>query len=149
LAGRLAASGRDAAWVVDTLRLLADGNFLYAQQALDGVAGAVLEIGDLGHLPPGLTDQFEWFFGRQFGASGRWSTVKPLLEVLVAAQEPLGERELAAGTGLDPDTTLAQAIQATAAYVRATEDDPPGRELYHRSLVEWLTDPKRKGATYR
>src|SRR6266568_3263211 len=148
LAQKLAASGHDQAWAVMALGAVAKGNFLYARQALDGIATNALGFDDVGKLPPGLSGQFQWFFERQFGTGERWSLVRPLFESLVAAREPIGSRELQAGTGLPADSDLPRAIDAAASYLRTTQDEPPRHELYHRSLLEWLTDTKRAGKAF-
>ena len=62
-----------------------------------------------------------------------------MLEVVVAAAEPLTAAELAAATGLDPEDELpARCCDRLAAYL----PDRDGRyALYHKSLADWLTDP--------
>jgi hypothetical protein len=139
LASKVAASGIGPARLVATLGTAAAGNFLYAQQALDGVRDGKLTFAELGTLPSGLSEQYEWFFKRQFGPGSEWPAIKPIFEVLVAAREPIGEHEIAIATGLGIDTDLPPALDAIASYLRVTDDAPVTRQLFHRSLIEWLT----------
>ena len=147
LDGMLVESGQTTDAVVATLAAAAHGNFLYAQQALDAVQNRVIELCQVGQLPPTLERQFAWFFERQFAADG-WAPVAPVLETLVAAQEPIGESDLAPATGLETATQLPRALASLAPYLRATDDDPPRYEIFHRSLTEWLTARKRRGKPF-
>jgi hypothetical protein len=138
----------DVGRVASSLAATAVGNFLYAQQALDAVERGVLPVAELGQLPPGLRQQYEWFFTRQFGSPDAWAFVRPVFEALVAAQEPVTDDILAAASGLDVDDTLPRVLADIAPYLRVSDEKPVRRELFHRSLTEWLTDPDRKGRVF-
>src|SRR5262245_45100221 len=104
LASKVAAGAATPAALLATLGTAAAGNFLYAQQALDGVRDGKLTFAELGQLPSGLSEQYEWFFKRQFDQGAKWAAIKPIFEVLVAAREPIAAHEIAIATGLDVDT---------------------------------------------
>jgi len=75
----------------------------------------------------------------------RFEPARRVLEVDVAAAEPLTELQVAAATGLNSEEALPRALRSLAAFV-------PGRdgryEPYHKSLVDWLTHPDRRGTLY-
>ena len=120
LAALVAASQHKAAWAAKKIGDAAEGNFLYAEQALEALSQRLLTMDELGSasLPPGLTRQYRLFFGRRFGTEAAWQAVQPLLAVLAAAQAPLAMAELSAATGLAVGAVLSQRLAALGAYVR-------------------------------
>jgi hypothetical protein len=148
LAELLEQSGKSQHWVVTTLAAIAQGNFLYARQTLEAIERNLIGFSDIGQLPPGLKQQYLWFFGRQFVDAGSWTAVESLLEVLVAAQEPIGEPDLSAASGLEREVALPRALKSIGQYLRGGSEMPPMWDLFHRSLIEWLTDAKRRGKPY-
>jgi hypothetical protein len=149
LAAKVAASGRKTAWAAKKIGDAAEGNFLYAEQAIEALAQGLLDIDELGTrtLPPGLTQQYRLFFGRRF-TNTVWDTVRPLFAVLVAAQEPVGTGELAAATGLDAGKGLSRRLVGLGAYVRQIAGTPRRYVIFHRSLAEWLTGDEEQGGQY-
>jgi hypothetical protein len=145
LAERLAQSRRTADEVIRLLREKSDGNFLYAQQALLGIERDLYTFQQLDKLPPGLNGLYLDFFTRHFPDAAGFAPARQVLQVVVAAEEPLTEAQIAAATGLDTEEELAQVLLTLAAYL------PPhdGRfELYHKSLADWLTAPEHRGKTH-
>ncbi len=149
LAAKVTASGRKIGWAARKIGDAAEGNFLYAEQALEALAQGLLDVDELGTrtLPPGLTKQYRLFFGRRFTAVA-WETVRPLFAVLVAAQEPVGTSELAAATGLDAGKVLSRRLAGLGAYVRQIAGSPPRYVIFHRSLAEWLTGDEEQGGKF-
>ena len=150
LAAKVEASGHTAAWAAKKIGDAAEGNFLYAEQALAALAQGLLAVDELGvkTLPPGLTRQYRLFFGRRFATDAAWEAVRPLFAVLVAAQEPLAAGDLAAATGLAPGQPLARALAAIGAYVRVVGRAAPRHFIFHRSLLEWLTGAEEQGGRF-
>lgn len=145
----LAASGRSENDVARLVRKGARGNFLYARHALDALELPGTDIDDLDALPPGLANQYEWFFDRQFPTEAVFAPVRELLQTLVVTQRPLDEDELELLTDLDRETQLATALRTLSAYVAPEEDDDIVRyRIFHRSLSDWLTKPSRRGALH-
>lgn len=116
-----------------------DGNFLYVQQALEGIKSGIFQVDRLDLLPPGLNSLYLRWFQWQFPDEAAYAPVRQLLEVVVAACAPLGKAQLAEATGLDADDQLPPVLARLSAYV-------PERSgtygLYHQSLGEWLTGPE-------
>ena len=141
LAERLAASRVPLHEVQRRLREKGDGNFLYITQALNGIERDNYQFDRLEDLPQGLTHLYEEFFARHFGRSPSTETYGPtrqVLEVVVAAQEPLHEHQLAAATGLDGDYELPALLRHLATFLPERDGR---RVLYHKSMADWLTDP--------
>jgi hypothetical protein len=141
LASRLAASGRPADAVRHELAASAAGNFLYAQQVLLGVERDVFRFDNLVALPPGLAGIYDAFFERLFPDAASYAPSRRVLEVVVAAGQPLTGEQIARTAGLEPDYELPRMLRLLASYL-------PERDgtyaLYHRSLAEWLADSNGK-----
>ncbi len=147
-APKLAAGGATAAKIATDLVSRAQGNFLYVQKALDAVASGLVTLDELPLLPPGLHDQFQWFFERQFPSDARWQPVRRLFEVLVAAQDQLTVADLATALRLSAPAATAQLLLAATSFLRPSLEQPPRYALFHKALADWLTDPARQGAKY-
>ena len=124
LAERLAAGKQSAAAVARTLLEHSAGNFLYVQQALQGIERDTCTFDDLHALPPGLYGLYRGFFERQFPDEASFGHARTVLEVVVAAPEPLTERLLAETTGLAPEHDLPAALRAAGCLPAP----PPGRQ---------------------
>src|SRR5690606_25128308 len=98
-------------------------------------------------LPPGLTKQYVLFFRRRF-TDAAWASARPLFAVLVAAQEPLGTKDLATATGIRAGPTLSRQLAKLGAYVHELAGAPPRYAIFHRSLSEWLTGEAEQGGTF-
>ncbi len=166
LAALVEASQHKGPWAAKKIGDAAEGNFLYAEQALAALTQGLVAIDELGSqtLPPGLTRQYRLFFGRRFTTDTAWQAVQPLLAVLAAAQAPLAAAELAAATGLAAGPALSQRLAALGAYVREFAGSPqqqaphqaphqashqaPRHALFHRSLLDWLTGDDEQGGRF-
>ena len=150
LAGRLHDRGTTAAEVERLLVSKSEGNFLYVRQALDAVGDEADPLACLERLPPGLYGLYQHFFNRHFPDEGRYEKPKRVLQAVVAAQEPLTERQLAAVTGLDDEDELPAVLRTLSAYlpVRKGSGGEEHRSVYHKSLADWLSDPELRGSTY-
>jgi hypothetical protein len=124
--------------IIRRLRQKSDGNFLWVQQALLGIERGEFTLDRLDDLPPGLPGLYRSFFERHFPDDASYAPARTLLEVVVAAAEPLAADQLASATGLEPDYELPRILGQLAAYL--TER---GRYVaYHKSLIDWLTAPE-------
>jgi WD40 repeat protein len=85
---------------------------------------------------PGL---YRSFFERHFADDASYAPARTLLEVVVAAAEPLAADQLASASGLDPDYELPRILGQLASYLPERD----GRyAAYHKSLIDWLTAPE-------
>jgi WD40 repeat protein len=145
LVKKVTAAGIAAADFTRRLCANAEGNFLYVQLALQGIEREQCSGANLLGLPPGLDPLYSFIFEREFPDAERFQPVRSLLESMTAAREPLTEEELAAASGLDVEDELPRLLRQLAVYLPCRE----GRyALYHKSLCDWLTDPKRRGEVY-
>jgi len=142
---RLTRSGVAANAAIRTLRGLSEGNFLWVQQALLGIERDLYRFDRLQDLPPGLKGLYFDFFQRRFPDEARYDAPRQVLQVVVAAAEPLTEAELARATGLDTEEVLPGALRDLAAFLPERD----GRfVLYHKSIADWLTDPENRGTLH-
>jgi hypothetical protein len=131
------ASGRQADAVAESFLTSSAGNFLVVSTTLRAVRGRQLTLEQAETLPPELDVRYRMFFDRMFKDAGvDYKPSRGLLEVVLAAKEPLRRSELAALTGLDEDYELGELLDRLAAFVPVRE----GRHaLFHKSLADWLT----------
>jgi hypothetical protein len=143
--------------IVDALVQSSGGIFLYVRYALDEIeappndkGARTFSLDHLDQLPAGLPGMYEKFFQRQFGKKGeQYSEVKPILEVICAAREPLEERILSTAAGLDQFSEFPERWRMVAQYLpaRGGDDGENGEKTYapfHKSLTDWLTDEKTR-----
>jgi WD40 repeat protein len=143
----------DPAHQAQALSVLMDasaGNFLYVRQLREAVRQGVLPVEQLvrpAGVPRGLAGLYERWFQQRFGAPGTYErTVRPLLELLLAAREPLPADLASAALGWDV-YTRARAIE-TLGTLAATEDDTATLRLFHKSLRDWLADLSLAGHAF-
>ncbi len=97
LAEKVIASGLSPSSIVELLKRKSAGNFLYVKQAIEGVKVGNYQLAQLSDLPAGLYGLYRAFFAREFPnpdddslpESQNYSLTRTLLEVIIAAQEPL------------------------------------------------------------
>ncbi|HEY3499852.1 MAG TPA: TIR domain-containing protein, partial [Polyangiaceae bacterium] len=145
LDARLREAGVSAPDVETKLSTLAAGNFLYASQVLDEIAGQMYAVTDLDKLPPTLKQKYTWFFARQFPTQGDFAPLRELLEVVVAAETALPHADLARALRKRPEQ-LEPVLARLASFIRT--EPGPAYAVFHKSMVEWLTDPARAGQTH-
>jgi tetratricopeptide (TPR) repeat protein len=137
LAERLVASRRGAAEVQAELADKAAGNFLYAQQVLLGVELDYFGFDRLHALPPGLAGIYDAFFERLYPDEASYGPARRVLEVVVAAAQPLTAAQIAAAVQPQDDYEVPGVLRRLASYLPQQD----GRHaVYHRSLEDWLRD---------
>lgn len=137
LAERLAASRVPLATVQQKLRAKADGNFLYVSQALQDIERDNYAFSRLDELPQGLNQWYEAWFARKFpNPKEDFVDARKVLEVILAAQEPLTGDQITRAATLDPHYEFAATARQLASLLMRHE----GRySLFHKSIAEWLT----------
>jgi WD40 repeat protein len=142
LAERLENHGIAPEAVIRRLRHKSEGNFLWVQQMLRSIGHDDGTLDRLDDLPSGLVGLYRLFFERHFPDEADYNSARRLLEVVVAAYEPLNADQIACAAGLDADYELPRLLGLLAAYLLERD----GRYVfYHKSLADWLTAP----ATFR
>lgn len=149
LAGKLVESHMPLETVISILSERSHGNFLYAEEALKGVLHGHNSFNALMELPPGLEGLYLKFFERVFGGTReagfelRYDAARPLLQVMVAAREPLTFDELAAASGIDDEEELYALLRRLGQFLRPRLQY--GKEpfaFYHKSFADWLRSGK-------
>lgn len=150
LRSKIEGSGRPHRRFVDQLLEKSDGNFLYAQQTLDGIERDVYPISGIESLPPGLFGIYQTFFERQFPTDETFSDPRKVLQLILAAKEPLAESLLASASGLDEDDELPIVLRRLAVFLRQrTDGDGIQRfSVFHKSLADWLSAPSLRGTRF-
>src|SRR5207253_5485524 len=140
LATSLERSGGHAiARVTEAIAAKGAGNFLVVQQTLDGLASGLYHFDELKSLPPGLPGHYLRFFDRHFPDAASYLPVKRILQVIVAAEEPLTEKQIGLATGLDLEDQLPALLAQLAPFVpgRRGTHDVVRYSVYHKTFADW------------
>jgi WD40 repeat protein len=135
LAERLVASRVSLATVQQKLRASAEGNFLYVSQALQDIERDNYSFDRLDELPGGLKGTYASFFERAFPSEASYAAARVVLEVLLAAQQPLTRAQIAKAAAIDSVYALNQVLVKLSTFLDASAG---GVRIYHKSLSDWL-----------
>ena len=135
----------DAGSLVETILDKSEGVFLYADLVCRDVLGGTLSLDAVDQFPQGLGGVYFDFFSRQFPDPVEYATmIRPLLEVVAAAREPvpvatldrvLGWNEYARAEAL---RRLGSLFPSEGGRVRPS----------HKSMIDWLVDPAKAGPQF-
>ena len=123
-------------------RLIEDraaGNFQYAGAVLDALASGEMVLAQLDTLPHSLAMFYSLRAQRRFPNQPDFRLARAVLEVLLAAREPLSVAVLADITQLDRDAELFPALEAVNCFAGPTEAG--GWRIAHKSIADWLVSP--------
>lgn len=134
---RLADSGVPVAVVQQKLRASADGNFLYASQALQDIERDNYTFDRLDELPNGLNGRYLSFFERAFPNENSYGPARIVLEVLLAAQRPLTRAQIERSVSFNSVYALNHVLSKLSTFLDTGGD---GVRIYHKSLSDWLTE---------
>jgi tetratricopeptide (TPR) repeat protein len=150
LSQALKLSDKNAVEVKQRLLQKGKGNFLYVQQALEAIERKLYSFDSLEELPPGLSGMYLNFFEQNFPSVESFEPLQRLLEIMVAAQEPLRVEQLALAAGLSLDEVLYQILNKLSVWLPLHKDQN-GQDryaFYHQSLADWLVSPSARGTPY-
>jgi hypothetical protein len=116
----------------------ADGNFLYAKLLVRDIGSGRVAADQLDAPPSGMPGYYARTFRQLFPREADAEATRNVLEVLVAAQAPLERGLLVASAGGDIYRTTTT-LNRLAALLSERDS---GFILYHRSLADWLGDPR-------
>jgi tetratricopeptide (TPR) repeat protein len=138
LPGEQAASPESVDRIIDR----SEGLFLYVHWVLRDLQLGHLSLDRPAEFPQGLGGVYAQYFERQFPDLPRYKeTLRPVLETVVAAQEPLGLDRLAAIHGWN----AYQTEDVRGAFGSLFPSDDGVLKPFHGSVMEWLTSPARAG----
>jgi hypothetical protein len=128
-------------------RIVADseGNMLYAECAVDEAILGGLSADSLQAFPRNLGAHYLRFFRRQFPDLELYKTsIRPVLEIICAADGRVPLKDLAAAPGLDETVAADACARLNGLFPVRDETIAP----FHRSLVQWLIHRERSGSYY-
>ena len=139
LAERLAASRVPQDAVLRMLRNKADGNFLYVSQAFQDIERDNYSFSRLNELPQGLNQWYDAWFARKFpNPKTDFVDARKVLEVILSAQVPLLDKQIARIAEIDLDYEFPEIIRSLTGYIIKRE----GFSVYHKSFADWLTNSR-------
>ena len=142
---RLAAAGADPAEVARQIEQRGEGNFLYATEVIKSLALGQLDPRDPASFPAGLVGIYQASFEREFPEGQGFAELRPLLEVLCAAREPLTVDLIADALQWDPFEVENRLDQVAPFFPERAETFAP----YHKSVTDWLTGSAGKSRVFR
>lgn len=127
---------------VDAIVDKSEGIFLYAEHVVAQVLLKGLSLDRVDEFPEGLPGIYTQYFQRQFPDIENYHATTGLaLQVLLAAQEPLGRDDLAMVLGWNETMIHRQLLALGSLFPEAGGKIQP----FHRSLGEWLTSYEKAG----
>ena len=137
-------AGKKGRYILSKLVAKSQGIFLYAKTIVDEVRSGYLSIEDIDDFPDGLTGIYLDYFDRIFSSSKDFSykkDIRPVMEILCATCEPVSECLLCDILEIDEyDISDICELISEMFPVRNGVIEP-----IHKSIVDWLIDPKRSG----
>ncbi|XP_066476425.1 ankyrin repeat domain-containing protein 50-like [Tiliqua scincoides] len=133
---------RDTAEALSQLHIKSNGCLLYLERVLDGVAGELVTLREIRHIPGTLYGLYLWLCQRLF-PSREFASVRPLLEALLAAPRSLRPEELYAAVWTRQPVSRREFEGWLSALAVLLHQGPGGVcILFHASFAEWLCDVK-------
>lgn len=134
---------------LDAIARNAGASFLYATMFIEGVRDGTLKLDAVDTYPTGLDAFYHRNLQRRFGESERFRPWRRVLEVLCAFQATPVE-VITASLDLSP-YDITEFVDAFGSLVRRNEmvvgegKAQDALSFSHKSIVDWLRDPKRSG----
>ncbi|CAK4111316.1 unnamed protein product [Aphanomyces euteiches] len=129
--------------VIDTLLERTQGLFLYARHLVNAFASGQLTLDNLDNVPTTMGGFLQQTFATQFPAIDKYKNeIRPILEVVCAANEPLTLEALSSIMHLDVYAT--QKVKSDFGSLFLLGEG--GIVMpFHLSLLDWLKDPESAG----
>jgi tetratricopeptide (TPR) repeat protein len=137
----LAAPGPEA---IDRILAASGGSFLYLSMLRQAGTGLNLDPVAPEALPRGLVGLYELWFRRQFPHPEDYDKALPLLELVVAAREPVPDLWIDRLLSW-PKRERARVLESLGSLIARGVD---GLAPFHKSLFDWLVDENAAGADY-
>lgn len=138
-------SGIDANDLVKTIKHKSEGNFLYVINAIKAIEEGLMDPAYPKTFPPGLLGWYKIFFSRLFPKGQDYDNFRPMLDVILAAREPLNAKQISSFLHRS-EFEIRKSMQKLASYF-------PERNkcyhVYHKSLKDWLLGDVGQDLTYQ
>jgi WD40 repeat protein len=113
-----------------------EGIFLYARTIVQNLLSGTIGLSDISSLPPGLSAIYNTNFSRIFSGDIQFSRVKKLLEIILAAFEPLTIEDLSRFHKGDGNAGIKKQVNAVAEFFPEKDGTI---SAFHKSLADWLS----------
>ncbi|KAJ0400458.1 hypothetical protein P43SY_004807 [Pythium insidiosum] len=140
--GALRATPAAAPEHVELIARRSEGLFLYAVNIVQSIEDGRLALDQLASLPLGMGGYLRQFFDSHFDDAAYTSKIRPVLEVVCAAYEPLAVETLASVLQL---SAYEQHEFATAFGALLYVADDGCLRPFHSSVLEWVQDVRTAG----
>lgn len=125
---------------VDEILKRSEGLFLYLDRVREDLQLKRRTLADIDSFPQGLGESYDQYFKRQFPDEESYASIRPVLEIVVAAREPLDGDLMRRLMRWPPDYALRDARAALGSLFV----DLAGRfEPFHKTVVEWITNEEK------
>lgn len=139
----VASGGRVPSAAVETILTRSEGIFLYVERVRQELIDGRLSLDSLEEFPQGMGGIYAQFFQRQFPDLAVYEDrIRPTLELLAAAQQPLQLTAISAILNWDAYSEARFINSVGSLFVVADAKIQP----FHRSVMEWLTDGQQRRA---
>jgi tetratricopeptide (TPR) repeat protein len=139
---------RAAANTEEAIEAIADkaqGNFLYATRVIEDIRNGRIDPASAAEFPRSLVEAYMNYFERAFETREHFKKIRPLLETIIAACEPLNAAQIAHFTNRDPFD-----VESDLELIAEMIPRENGRyQAYHRSLADWLCGEGGASNKYR
>lgn len=133
----------ETAEMLNQLHIKSAGCLLYLELVLDGVRDGFIRLREIQHIPGTLNGIYLWLCQRIFANGTDFNSVKPILEILLAARHPLSRAQVFSAVKCR-QTSLTEAMFESHLdclnYMVTAKDDC--LTIFHPSFEEWLLDVK-------
>lgn len=134
---------RGTAETLNQLHIKSNGCFLYLERVLDGVADGCIVLREVREIPGTLNGLYLWLCQRLLN-SKHFSKVRPLLNIILASEQPLTEKEVCSILSVSQPNLTGEELHRCCQIVRrvlcVARDDT--LRPFHHSFSEWLIDVK-------
>jgi len=120
--------------IIEIISNKSEGIFLYARTIVQNLLSKTITLSEISSLPPGLSAIYNTNFSRIFSGDVQFAQVKPLLEIVLAAFEPLAIEELAQFHTGDHGEIKKQ-VNAVAEFFPEKDGTI---STFHKSLADWI-----------
>ena len=130
---------------VDRVCEWSGGNFLYARQVVESIERGddILEGG--GEMPRGLDSLYSRFFNRYWPNGAGFAPARQILSIMIAARQPLSAGQVRSALQSSNQRLDHSALDALGPFLRA---DGKKLEVFHSSIVDWLTGPDARAGPF-
>ena len=143
-------SSDEVSYLTNKLLSQSQGNFLFAKEMLHFWKDDRNNHIDLNKLPKTIEEQYESYLRRAYGSREKFEPALAILEVLVAAFEPMQINHvfdvLRIQEKIDYEYDFVYTLKRLSHYVTYGEDNTI--VLFHLSFIEWLTSKENLGSPY-